>query len=184
MLYFNLDHHTVLSHGHKQSSGPVKVLNKELNMFFEHCLKSKVRDAAFDILRNGKDCPALREAAFIEIRSRASEPFMLHRIQRLASSWLEPDARYVGILMLVDLFGCQDQPRLSKRAEKSLRRCLKNETHSRNRSLIEDSLKTVTPEAALKASISKKPIPPRTDFTVKVLERNGIFDKLRQLGLR
>ena len=153
-------------------------------MFFEHCLKSKVRDAAFDILKNGKECPALREAAFIEIRSRASEPFMLHRIQRLASSWLDPDARYVGILMLVDLFGCTDQARLSKRAERALRRCIKAETHPRNRSLIEDSLKSVSPEAALKSSISKKPIPPRTDFTVRSLERNGVFDKLRQLRVR
>ncbi len=153
-------------------------------MFFDNCLKSKVRDAAFDILKTGKECPALREAAFIEIRSRASEPFMLQRIQRLASTWLDPDARYVGLLMLIDLFGCSDQTRLSKRAERALRKCLKAETHARNRSLIEDSLKSIKPEAALKSSISKKPLPPRTDATSKSLERNGVFDRLRQMTVR
>lgn len=107
--------------------------------------KSSAIRAMFTILREGHELQTAVDGAYSEIFSRAGNVFIFWRIADLCRTWFNPDARYMGILLLADLIENSGSPRLQKKSRKVLNSILKSEKNPRNLDLIKSSLNTASP---------------------------------------
>ena len=80
---------------------------------------------------------------------------MFWRIERLARTWLNADARYIGLLLLADLVEHADRRRTMRRARRALKSLRKSEKHPRNLEVIENAL-DATPATGVPKRLSAK----------------------------
>lgn len=94
------------------------------------------------ILRHGDDVPLVRDQIYNEVSGRMNNYYIWWQCKKLARTWWNPRARYLGIMMFGDHLEFGRDQQMMRRCRKFLKSLLKTETDPKNIKLIEDSLGT------------------------------------------